>query len=149
MTESRIRSYYKIKNPDKEYPSALGQLWTKEEEDQLLDELSQNVSAQKIAENHNRTIGGINSRIQLIAYKLHKNNASIEEIAEKTKIFDFQIPGIIEKYNKNTQKQSKLQTNTTQPIMIENEILEVKKEMKMMNQKLEKIFKLLQQLELS
>jgi len=39
-----------------------------------------------IALKHNRTVGGINSRIKYIAYKMYKKNTSIEDIKLYTKL---------------------------------------------------------------
>jgi hypothetical protein len=50
----------------------------------LLDELSKNITIEVIAQLHKRTIGGINARRREIAYKMHSNNISMEEIISKT-----------------------------------------------------------------
>lgn len=64
----------------------LGSKWSPEEETQLLEELNKNIEMKTIAQIHNRTISGIQSRRKLIAYKLYVKNVSIEEIIEKTKL---------------------------------------------------------------
>ena len=75
----------KSQNPDKDYPSNTGQKWTDEEEILLLEELNKNIDIHIIAQCHNRTTGGIEARRRVIAYKLYKNNNSMEEIILKTK----------------------------------------------------------------
>ena len=61
----------RISNEDKEYPSNMGQKWSDDEETLLLEELNNNIDIEKIAQKHSRTIGGINSRRQEIAYKMY------------------------------------------------------------------------------
>jgi len=61
----------RISNEDKEYPSNMGQKWNDEEEKLLLQELNDNIDIEIIAQKHNRTIGGINSRRREIAYKMY------------------------------------------------------------------------------
>jgi hypothetical protein len=65
---NRFMNMVKI-NPEKEYPSNMGQKWTDEEETLLLKELNENVDIETISQTHNRTTGGINSRRREIAYK--------------------------------------------------------------------------------
>jgi hypothetical protein len=89
--ESPMLKMLKSQNPDKDYPSNTGQKWTDEEETLLLEELSKNIDIQLIAQYHNRTIGGINSRRREIAYKLYSNNNSMEDIILKTKLDEDQI----------------------------------------------------------
>ena len=60
----------RISNEDKEYPSNMGQKWSNEEEILLLEELNNNIDIGIIAQKHNRTIGGINSRSKKIANKM-------------------------------------------------------------------------------
>jgi hypothetical protein len=52
--------------------------------DQRLQELSDNSDIETIAINHERTSGGVISKINDIAYKMYIDNTSIDEIKEKT-----------------------------------------------------------------
>jgi hypothetical protein len=70
----------KSQNPDKEYPSNIGVKWFEDEETILLEELNKNMDIEIIAQNHNRTIGGINSRRREIANKMYLKNISIYNI---------------------------------------------------------------------
>lgn len=110
-------------NPEKEYPSNLGKSWTKEEEYQLLEELESNIDINIIAQNHNRTTGGIYARCQIIAYELYTNNIPIEEIMEKTKLNYESIQLIIKK---KTKKQKEKSPKTTESITCKNTTLEIK-----------------------
>lgn len=63
-----------------------GKGWSKEEETKLLDELHNNLDIKSIAEAHKRTIGGIETRRKVIAYRLYCEKHSIEDIICKTKL---------------------------------------------------------------
>ena len=119
----------KIKNPEKEYPSNMGQKWTDEEETLLLEELNKNIDIETISQIHNRTIGGINTRRREIAYKMYLKNVSIEEITKQTKLDDECIIQTIEK-RQAIEKKTKKITEAQHPISIESEITEMKNEIK-------------------
>jgi hypothetical protein len=147
--DSKMLKRLKEKNPDKEYPSSIGKLWTKEEEDQLLREIANNMDNQTIADNHERTIGGIVSRIKYIAIKMHTSNNSIENIIETTKLDMNELMELIRKNDKRDKKNSTPDTSSIITNMnIENEILDIKLELVNINKNMEKIFKLLETLEL-
>lgn len=125
--ESSMLKMIKSQNPDKEYPSNLGQKWTDEEETALLDALNKNIDIEIIAQNHNRTKGGIYSRRQHIAYKMYLKNISIEQIIEKTKLDEKCIKKIIEK--KENYTPTAIQ-ETKNPLSLESEVSELKNEIK-------------------
>ena len=125
--ESRILRSLKAKNPDKEYPSNVGQKWTDEEESLLLDELHANKDIILIARNHNRTIGSITARQKVIAYKMYKDNISIEDISNKVKLGRAKIIEAIRK------REDIISTIIIPPppkvqFSIESEIREIKKD---------------------
>jgi hypothetical protein len=107
----------KSKYPKKEYPSNAFQPWTNEEERILLEELN-NTDIELIAKNHNRTIGGIKSRLKLIAYNMYINKTPIEEIILKTKIKEPEMLKIVK--NRQTNFKTRIQ-------ILENENTEMKK----------------------
>jgi hypothetical protein len=69
--DNRYWDMIKIQNEDKEYPPNMGQKWTDQEETLLLEELDKNININIIAQNHNRTLGGIICRQKEIAYKMY------------------------------------------------------------------------------
>ena len=127
--ESPMLKMLKSQNPDKEYPSNMGKKWNDDEEKILLEELKKNIDIEFIAKTHNRTIGGINSRRQQIAYKLHCTNVSIEKIIEITKLDRFQILETIKKRENNT-KNCNVIKKTETTFALENEIYEIKNDIK-------------------
>jgi len=120
----------KNKYPDKEFPSNIGKTWTEEEDALLLEELSNNIDIESIANAHNRTIGGINARRGVIAYKLYSNNISMEEIIVKTKLDEYKIIEIINKREIIDNKKSQNNITKNKPILIESEIYEIKNDIK-------------------
>ena len=67
------------------YPARMGQPWKDEEIMQLLQSIQKKKSIEEIAEEHGRTIGGINSRRRELAADYHFNgNRTIEEIQKFT-----------------------------------------------------------------
>ena len=104
----------RILNENREYPSNMGQKWSDKEEILLLEELDNNIDIEIIAQKHNRTIGGINSRRREIAYKMYLKNVSIEEIIKQTKLDNNSIEETIKKRQNNNSK--KIKTNNSKKI---------------------------------
>jgi hypothetical protein len=140
ITDSPMLKMLKIKNPDTDYPTNMGQKWTTEEENTLLQELDKNINIEIISQTHNRTIGGIRGRQQTIAYNMYVKNVSIEEIIIKTKLNKEEIMEIIAK-KENPQKkvkttqESKIESKIEpkiepKKISLENEIIEMRSEIK-------------------
>ena len=122
----------KTKNPDTDYPTNMGQKWTDEEENTLLQELDKNINIEIIAQTHNRTIGGIRGRQRTIAYNMYVKNVSIEEIIRKTKLDKELIMETITR-KENPQKKVKItQEPKIEPkkVSLENEIIEMRSEIK-------------------
>ena len=124
----------RISNEHTEYPSNMGQKWSDEEEILLLEEINNNIDIEIIAQKHNRTIGGINSRRREIAYKMYKKNVSIEEIIKHTKLDNNSIEQIIQKrqnINSNKNKSKELDNvfisiNKNNYIELQNDIKNIK-----------------------
>lgn len=128
----------RISNEDTDYPINMGKKWTDEEENTLLQELDKNIDIETIAQQHSRTIGGINCRRKDIAYTMYLQNISIEEIIIKTKLNNEQITETITK-KENTPKRVKVKTEPIiqpkklfQPkkLSLENEVTEMRIEIK-------------------
>jgi len=136
--ENKVLKKFKAIHPDKEYPSGFGKKWTDDEEKLLLDELTKNIDINLIAEKHKRSLGGIKSRIRLIAYKMHSNGISIEEIIKKTKIDKDDLMNTIEKRKENKKKgkekrldhMHKTITEDNISFSLENDIMDIKKDIK-------------------
>ena len=133
----------RISNEDKEYPSNMGQKWTDEEEALLLEELYNNIDIGTIAQKHNRTIGGIESRRREIAYKMYVfKKMSTEEIIKKTKLDYDSIKQTIEKRQKNNSKKHQHQTKEIDNVLIsinKNDYLELQNDVKIVKNDIKEI----------
>jgi len=130
--DSPMLKMLKTKNPDTDYPTNMGQKWSDEEENTLLQELDKNINIEIIAQTHNRTIGGIRGRQRTIAYNMYVKKVSIEEIIIKTKLDKEQIMETITR-KENQQKKVKItQEPKIEPkkVSLENEIIEMRSEIK-------------------
>ena len=128
----------RISNEDTEYPSNMGQKWSDEEEKLLLEELNNNIDIEIIAQKHDRTIGGINSRRQKIAYKMYLKKISIEEIIKLTKLDYNYIEQIIQKRQNNKSNKNKtkeldnvfISINKSDYIELQNDVKNMKNDIK-------------------
>jgi phosphoribosylformylglycinamidine (FGAM) synthase-like enzyme len=98
-------------NPDK-YPSRMGQAWTTDETVDLMKAIADGQSIKDIASHHERTIGGIRTRLCTIAAELHfKHNMSMEDIIKKTSLSPGEIENAIflceEKTNEKDMRKKK------------------------------------------
>uniref|UniRef100_A0A6C0CFB8 Uncharacterized protein n=1 Tax=viral metagenome TaxID=1070528 RepID=A0A6C0CFB8_9ZZZZ len=92
-----MSSYLKLvaENPDK-YPARMGQPWTTDETSDLLNAIADGMHIKDIASHHERTIGGIRSRLCTIAAELHfKHKMSMEDIIKKTSLSTGEIENAI------------------------------------------------------
>lgn len=64
----------------------IGVKWTSEEEDTLLREIQSNLSLEKIASNHKRSVSGIVHRLRHLGACLVENGMSISDACEKVRI---------------------------------------------------------------
>ena len=130
----------RISNEDKEYPSNMGQKWSDDEEILLLEELNNNIDIEIIAQKHNRTIGGINSRRREIAYKMYLKNVSIKEIIRQTKLDNNSIEETIKKRQNNNSK--KIKTKEIDNVFIsinKNDYVELKNDVNYMKNDIKQI----------
>jgi hypothetical protein len=133
----------RISNEDKEYPSNMGNKWSDEEEILLLQELNDNLDIEIIAQNHNRTIGGINSRRREIAYKMYLKQLSIEDIIKQTKLDYNCIEETIQKRQRQRQNNtSKIKTKEVDNLFIsinKNDYTELQNDVKNMKNDIRQI----------
>ncbi len=159
---NRIKEF----NPDVEFPSSFGKKWTIEEETQLLDEIARDINPEQIAIIHNRTFGGISSRLREIAYKMYLQHIPIDIITNKTTLTKEEINDSISRREAaKKQKQNKeisipqrnneiehiihiKQSNNEQEILeIKNHVYLIENKVNSIESKLDKLFKLLESLE--
>jgi hypothetical protein len=81
----------------------MGQAWSSDEENRLLESIKRNTQIKQIAIQHERTPGGITSRLRVIAFNLYKAGTSIEEIQTITGLTLGTVEDVI-KRREDTQK---------------------------------------------
>ena len=94
-----------------------GKAWTQEEESQLLEEIQKKIPIEMIADFHERTEGGIHSRLRSLAADFYYNNKlSLNEIQLKTSLSLNDISNSIAKreYKLQTKSQKKEKQQTIQ-----------------------------------
>jgi predicted nucleic acid-binding Zn-ribbon protein len=129
----------------KQLPENVGTKWTQTEENLLLEELNQNIDVATIAKNHNRTVGGINARRKVIAYKLFTKSVSMDDIINKTKLNKEQIEEEIKKREPVAAATTTAIESTPEKFTLENEITQIKNDIRELNNKMNKILYLLNQ----
>ena len=150
-----FKSFKLLQESGKDYPKNLGKLWTKDEENLLLQELSENFDIEKIAINHERTIGGIIAKINDIAYKMYIRNISIAEIIEKTKLDEKKLEEVIEKKKAKIKSGKKINDSikiydNSDKLVRKSDIIEIKndiKELKILMKKMNEMIKAIYQFE--
>lgn len=110
----------KEKHPDK-YPARIGSPWSENEEKQLLQEIQKKVPFEMIAELHERTEGGIRSRLREIAANYYfNNNLSVSEIQKFTGLSVDQISDAISRRQNRVEKKEQKKTKEKQKILIKD-----------------------------
>ena len=102
-------------------PSAHGKKWTELEEQQLLNELEINMDHHAIAENHDRTFGGIRGHIREMAYRMYTAKQSKEDIMQTLRLTPEHLEDII---TRKTVKHDRHKTDSPL-IKINQPVLEV------------------------
>ena len=145
----------RISNEEKEYPSNMGQKWTDEEERLLLEEINNNIDIGTIAQKHDRTIGGIESRRRQIAYNMFLEKKSVEEIIKKTKLDYDCIKQTIEKKSneKNTNNRKKhkdtqidnilITINKSDYVELQNDVKQMKTDIKGIKSSIEELVEMM------
>jgi hypothetical protein len=109
---------------------------TDDDEMQLLEELAQKIDKkEKLSTPHKRVM-------KEIAYKMFVNNPINEIINKPSNINEDQIMDIVQKTQNNIQKEEDIRT-----ITVANDINHIKEQISNINSNIEKIFKLLETLE--
>lgn len=141
--KTRKMKFFKANHPDIEIPSSFCKLWSNEEEEQLLKELENGMEEEDIANIHQRTLGGIHSRICLIAYKMYIKSFSMTDIIKKTKLSESEIMNSVNRRQKIKQNINQKNTNT-QSISVQIDMTELQVKIDDINKKMDKILTLLQ-----
>jgi len=80
----------------------IGSIWTKEEEMQLYEEISDNLPLQEISKKHGRTVKAIEMRIDYLIRKKYQENYTIDSLGKLFNKTDKEISAILQ--NKESKK---------------------------------------------
>lgn len=112
---------------EKEHTKRVGTLWSKEEEAQLLRELSEKLGIEEISRIHQRTENGIRARRNtLIRKDVENHSSSDEEICNKYNISELEYHMILSKNTKEV-KRSHEDSQEERIVRLENEVKEIHK----------------------
>jgi transposase-like protein len=134
--------------------------WSKEENQKLIEELSSGMLIEDMCRQHGRSDGSIRSRIREIAYNMHIDGKTITEIKTITNLDDNFILEVIAKKNKYGKKpqDKKDMLETSEKIAEEKhrniddderDMLEIIEDFKLVNERVERIGKLLSKIDFS
>lgn len=115
--------------------------WTNEEDKILLKLVSEDKTIDEIANEHKRTTGAIRARLYNHAYKLHKQNHSIDDIYNKLKLLNRDMLEKVINYRKsiqNTIKEKKGNKNNYDLLIKLNSIVNVLVEIELKRSKITK-----------
>ena len=79
------------------YPANMGKAWHDDEVLQLLQQIKQKKTIEEIAEQHQRTVGGIKSRLRGLAADYHDEGRPIEQIVKFTGLTAEEITEVVER----------------------------------------------------
>jgi len=143
-----------VESDPTKYPARMGKKWEDDEDIKLLTSIQENKSIADIAEEHERTIGGINSRRKgLAADYWFNNNTQIEEIMTITGLSTGEIEETIQRRSfandfKKTKMELKKATKVAQlsrapppPPPQSNEITELRREVAELKQTMMEMLK--------
>jgi len=119
-----------------------GHPWSADEEAQLLQELSDNLSISDIADKHCRTCGAIRTRCRVIAYKMYLDNIDINTIKMRTKLREGVIRDIIAK-KEGTADGSVINPSAEPVHTLQTDILAIKKDIAELKESVKEIVDML------
>ena len=106
-----------------------GARWYKNEEEQIMNEIENNISISNIALNHSRNIGGIIIRINKIAYEDYCQNNNLDNILVKYNLKKDDFEMYIKKYGvkESSAIEHERKKRSLYKIQLENLALEITK----------------------
>ena len=92
-----MTSKIELKHPDgiKSNMANTGLRWTKDETQELLDEIQRSFTVEEIAQRHSRTPRGIKAKLCNITFQLHNEGNTVAEIAHSTSLPLVEVKDII------------------------------------------------------
>lgn len=91
------------------YPARMGMPWSLSETNTLLTDLKMGKSIEKIADEHKRTVGGINARRKKFVEELYKKGKNVNQIKEVTRHSAVEVEYLIDRIKEKEDNENKLQ----------------------------------------
>ncbi len=121
-----LHKYIINKKMSKNYKNN-GKRWSNEEDEQLIKELSENLSFEELSNIHQRSISALKAHIFIKAVNEHKNGVILEEIYTKYKLNESTFNEGVEYVNK---KESEKGEKKKEKVKSEKEVKTVQQEKK-------------------
>ena len=117
--------------PKPNYPARMGKAWDDHETLNLLEKIRENKTVDIIAKEHERTVGGITSKLRVLAYEFYEEGKTIDQIKKYTGLSTEQIADSISKreYAKSILK-NKLKEDPIDKKMNQEELLQAVREIR-------------------
>lgn len=117
--------------PKPNYPARMGKAWDDHETLNLLKKIRENKTVDTIAKEHERTVGGITSKLRVLAYEFYEEGKTIDQIKKYTGLSTEQIADSISKreYAKSILK-NKLKEDPIDKKMNQEELLQAVREIR-------------------
>lgn len=117
--------------PKPNYPARMGKAWDDHETLNLLKKIRENKTVDTIAKEHERTVGGITSKLRVLAYEFYEEGKTIDQIKKYTGLSTEQIADSISKreYAKSILK-NKLKEDPLDKKMNQEELLQAVREIR-------------------
>lgn len=117
--------------PKPNYPARMGKAWDDHETLNLLKKIRENKTVDIIAKEHERTVGGITSKLRVLAYEFYEEGKTIDQIKKYTGLSTEQIADSISKreYAKSILK-NKLKEDPLDKKMNQEELLQAVREIR-------------------
>ena len=123
--------------PKPNYPTRMGKAWDEHETLNLLKKIRENKTVDIIAKEHERTIGGIRSRLSVLAYEFYEEGKTIDQIKKYTGLSSEQIAISISKREyakglkeKRQEIKNKLKEDPIDKKMNQDELLQAVREIR-------------------
>ena len=111
--------------PKPNYPARMGKAWDDHETLNLLKKIRENKTVDIIAKEHERTVGGITSKLRVLAYEFYEEGKTIDQIKKYTGLSTEQIADSISKREyaksilKNTLKEDPIDKKMNQEELLQ------------------------------
>ena len=123
--------------PKSNYPARMGKAWDDHETLNLLKKIRENKTVDTIAKEHERTVGGITSRLRVLAYEFYEEGKTIDQIKKYTGLSTEQIANDISKREykkalkeKKQEVKNKLKEDPLDKKMNQEELLQTVREIR-------------------